>query len=108
MITEKLAELYATAPRIILLSPNELHGPFGALSRYVPQHAANLTHCPKASEAEVQASREKLAELATVFMMTARNDLGVHPPGQLWNEPPKRVWWRFWDKGPRKKIFPRL
>jgi hypothetical protein len=93
-VVEKLSELYRTSDRILLLSKNEMQAPFSDLGRYVPEVAQVLTKCPKNPETEIKSARSKLSELMARFVMAARNDLGVHPRNQLWNEKPK--WWRFW------------
>jgi hypothetical protein len=89
-IVEKISELYRSNNRIILLSSNEVREPFTALSLYVPTLAATSTQCPKASEAEIQAVRKKFDELYASFIVTARDDLGVHLPHQEWPR------WQFW------------
>jgi hypothetical protein len=89
-VVEQLSELYRTANRIILLASQELQAPFSALSRYTPEAAGKLVQCPKATEVEAKAAREKLADLSASFLMQARNDLGIHPSRQVRDQIPNR------------------
>jgi len=80
---EKLAELYRTHDRVILLASLELQVPLTALMRQVTGgFITKSIQCPKAPDAEVKAESEKLATLNTDFTFKARNDLGVHPIGE--------------------------
>lgn len=77
---EKLAELYHTHDRVILLASLELQMPITAIMRQVTQAIVTKSiQCPKAPDAEVKAEGEKLATLNTDFTFKARSDLGVHP-----------------------------
>lgn len=94
ILVEKLNELHLTSDRIILLSTTDLQKPFSDLSRFVPELAEQYTTCPKIPKAQAAETRSKLAELQASFMMNARNDLGVHPRNQEWNQKSKS-WSRF-------------
>ena len=79
-LLEKLAELYRTHDRVILLAPLELQMPVTALMRQITgPFVTKSIQCPKAPDAEVKAEGEKLVTLNTDFTFKARNDLGVHP-----------------------------
>ena len=90
IMSDKLTELSGSTDRIILLSTNDVHAPFGELGVFVGEVAQQLTRRPRLPESEVAVAKTRLAELRVSFLMNARNDLGVHPRYQEWNRMPKR------------------
>jgi Kef-type K+ transport system membrane component KefB len=93
MLVEKLTELYRTNDRVVLLASYELQRLLNALTKHVVgEFITKSNQCPKAPEGEVKALGDKLAQLSTDFIFTARNDLGVHGM-------PKKPWWWFGVRG---------
>jgi hypothetical protein len=81
IVLDKTDEMYRLSGRVFLLAPNEVNAHMDTLTLHAGTKIAALSRkCPKSSESEQKAAREKLTEYLVAFRVAARNDLGIYPP----------------------------
>jgi hypothetical protein len=105
---EKVAEIRRVSDRILLLSSESVESPFQFLTNFVAtEYVWAMVSCPKTPKLDRKLLGQGLSQLLDIFIKSARDDLGIHPPSRAptrgvpgWvnisSSEQNKSWWRFW------------